>query len=68
MTNRRFGTREVASLLSNYSDMSMYVDDDDSDMMDVDLVTSDDNDSGESDQDDDESDTDTPVIDGGWRI
>ena len=46
----------------------MYVDDDDSDIMDVDLVTSDDNDSGESDQDDDESDTDTPVIDRGWRI
>ena len=53
MVNRRFGTHEVASLLSNYSDMSMDVDDDDS---------------GESDHDDDESDTDTPVIDGGWRI
>ena len=66
MANRRFGTHEVASLLSNYSDMSMDVDD--SNIMDVDLVTSDDNDSGESDQDDDESDTDTPVIDGGWRI
>ena len=68
MANRRFGTHKVASLLSNYSDMSMYVDDDDSDIMDVDLVKSDDNYSGESDQDDNESDTDTPVIDGGWRI
>ena len=67
MANRRFGTHEVASLLSNYSDMSVDVDDD-SDIMDVDLVTSDDNDSGESDQDDDESDIDTPVKDGGWRI
>ena len=72
MANRGFGTHEVASILSNYSDMSMDVDDDDdSDIMDVDLVTSDDNDSGESDKnndEDDESDTDTPVIDGGWRI
>ena len=68
MANRRFGTHEVASLLSNYSDMSMYVEDNDSDIMNVDLVTSDDNDSVESDQDDDESDTDAPVIDGGWRI
>ena len=38
MANRRFGTHEVASLLSNYLDMSMYVNDDDSDIMDVDLV------------------------------
>ena len=69
MANRRFGTHKVASILSNYSDMSTDVDnDDDSDIMDVDLVTNDDNDSGESDQDDDENNTDTPVIDGGWRI